>query len=485
MSDIWTPQPRQIAFMERPEYEVLYGGAAGGGKSDALLIEALRQVHIPHYKGIIFRKTYPQLTELIDRSRVLYRQICPAAKYNGSSHVWSFPSGAQIYFGNMQRTADRINYQGKAYDLVCFDELTHFQWEEYSYMFSRNRPTGPGTRVYMRATTNPGGIGHAWVKARFIDPAPPMTTLWEQNKAPDGKGGIKVVSRDRIFVPATIFDNQALLTNDPNYLASLSMLDENSRQALLMGDWNSFEGQVFREWKNDPEHYDDHIGTHVINPFRVPREWRVERCFDFGYTRPSACLWVAISPENIKYVIREYYTCTGTPNQGTKIHHVEMAEQIKEIEETDENLKGRKIIGVADPAIFDESRGMSIAADMAKAPNYIVWHRGDHKRLPGKMQMHYHLAFDDNNLPMLQVFNTCRHTIRTIPTLVYDETNVEDINSDGEDHTCTTHSDIYLWIIQYLHVAKLLRSLTVNCYLILLIRGRIKTAKYHLSIYKG
>ncbi|MBE6817874.1 MAG: Terminase-like family protein, partial [Ruminococcaceae bacterium] len=156
---VWKPQKKQYAFQARTEYEALYGGAAGGGKSDALLAEALRQVHISHYKGLILRKTYPQLAELIDRSRTIYSMAFPKARYNAQEHCWRFPSGAKIYFGSMQHTKDKTNYQGKAYDFIGFDELTHFTYDEYSYMFSRNRPTGPGTRVYIRATTNPGGIG--------------------------------------------------------------------------------------------------------------------------------------------------------------------------------------------------------------------------------------------------------------------------------------------------------------------------------------
>lgn len=144
---VWSPQPKQRVFMGRGEYEGLYGGAAGGGKSEALVLEALRQVQIPHYKGLILRKTYPELGELIDKSLGYYPRAFPGAKYNTSAHTWTFPSGARVIFGSMQHTKDRTKYQGRAFDFIGFDELTHFTWDEYSYLFSRNRPNGPGTRV--------------------------------------------------------------------------------------------------------------------------------------------------------------------------------------------------------------------------------------------------------------------------------------------------------------------------------------------------
>ena len=194
--------------MARSEDEALYGGAAGGGKSDALVIEALRQVEIPHYRALILRKTYPQLSELIDKTMRYYRPVFPKAKYNSSSHTWTFPSGAKITFGSMFRAQDKYNYQGKAFDFIGVDELTHFTWEEYSYVMSRNRPTGPGTQVYIRATANPGGIGHGWVKARFITPAPPGTRMVQlvDVKKPDGT--CEKLRRTRIFIPSTVFDNK-------------------------------------------------------------------------------------------------------------------------------------------------------------------------------------------------------------------------------------------------------------------------------------
>jgi len=429
---IWKPQPKQAEFMRRPEYECLFGGAAGGGKSDAMVIEALRQVKIPYYKGLILRKTYPQLAELIDKSLNYYPQAVPGAKYNSSSHTWTFPSGAKIIFGSMQHTKDRLNYQGQAYDFIGFDELTHFTWDEYSYLFSRNRPNGPGTRIYIRATANPGSIGHAWVKDRFVTAAPPMTPIPEEVSWVDPDGTMHTRTQSRIFVPSLVFDNKALLDNDPGYIQRLASMPEAERRALLYGDWDTFSGQVFTEWVNDPAHYDDRIGTHVIAPFKVPDSWPVWCGLDWGYSRPFAVIWFAVDPERRLYMIREYYGCTGTPNQGVKMEPGEVARKIREIEADDPNLKGKSILRVGDPAIWASQGTESIGALMERERVY--FERGDNARISGKMQLHHRLAFDEDGIPMLYVFNTCKHWIRTFPALVYDERDVEDVDTDGEDH---------------------------------------------------
>ena len=429
---IWAPQEKQAVFQSRGEYEALYGGAAGGGKSDALLTEALRQVHIGHYRALILRKTYPQLSELIDRSRCLYKAAYPKAVYNDSKHFWLFPSGAKIYFGAMQHTKDRINYQGKRYDFIAFDELTHFTWEEYSYMFSRNRPSGEGTRCYIRATTNPGGIGHSWVKERFITCAPPLTPIKTKMQVTDPDGRVIDMERSRIFVPSTVFDNGELLKNDPNYLANLSLLPEKEKRALLYGDWDSFAGQVFSEWKNDPAHYMDRRFSHVIKPFLIPKSWRIYRGFDFGYSRPFAVEWIAVDHDGRAYVIAELYGCTGTPNEGVKYTPSAIAAAIKRMEAEHPNLEGRKIRGIADPAISKAETGESIADMFAREGVFFDF--GDNARLAGKMQFHYRLSFDREGIPMMYVFENCINFIRTIPSLVYDSVNVEDIDSTGEDH---------------------------------------------------
>ena len=429
---IWQPQPKQIQFMQRPEFECLYGGAAGGGKSDALVVEALRQVHIPHYKGLILRKTYPQLTELIDKSLLIYPRAIPGAKYNSTTHTWSFPSGAKIIFGSMNHKQDRINYQGKAYDFIGFDELTHFEYDEYTYLYSRCRPNGPGTRCYVRATTNPGGKGHNWVKDRFITAAPPMTPIVEDVEVTDNKGKKIHIKRDRIFVPATVFDNQKLLDNDPSYIASLGMMPEAEKRALLYGDWDSFSGQVFSEWRNDPKHYDDRLWTHVVNPFPIPESWPIYRGMDWGYAKPFSIGWYAVAPGGVLYRIRELYGCTGEPNTGVKWTPQRCAEEIWQIEHDDPNIRGRDIYGVADTAIFASDSGVPIVEAFEEAGIY--FEKSSKQRIDGKMQCHYRLAFDEDGQSMFYVFNTCKHFIRCIPSLVYDETNVEDVDTSQEDH---------------------------------------------------
>jgi hypothetical protein len=435
---IWKPQPKQEAFMRRPEYEALYGGSAGGGKSDSLVIEALRQVHIPHYKALILRKTFPQLAELIDKTLNYYPRAFPGARYNASSHTWTFPSGAKIIFGAMQHTQDKTKYQGQAYDFIAFDELTHFTLEEYEYLKSRNRPNGPGTRVYIRSTANPGGIGHGWVKERFITPAPPMTPIEEEVvwKTPDGE--THTGKQKRIFVNSSVFDNPALLQNDPQYVQRLASMNEADRNALLYGDWDSFSGQVFTEWRNDPAHYADHEWTHVIEPFKIPDHWTIWCGLDWGYSRPYSVNWIAAEPgrhggQNRLYVIRELYGCTGTPNVGVKQEPTEVARAIKAIEADDPNLRGRVIHRVGDPAIWGSDGTESIGSLMER--ERVLFDKGNHARIDGKMQFHHRFRFDEYGQPLLYVFNTCKHFIRTIPALVYDERNVEDVCSENEDHT--------------------------------------------------
>lgn len=430
---VWVPQPRQAIFMARGEDEVLFGGAAGGGKSDVMVVEALRQVHIKHYKGLILRKTYPQLSELIDKTLNLYPQIFPKAVYNSTSHTWRFPSGAKIIFGSLPHNKDKYQYQGQAYDFIGFDELTHFSKDEYDYLISRNRPNGPDTRVYTRATANPGGIGHGWVKERFITPAPPMTTIWDEVnvKFPDGHEEKRY--RSRVFVPSLLTDNEALMRNDPDYITRLASRPEAERKALLYGDWDSFSGQVFTEWKNDPDHYVDRRFTHVIAPFDIPSHWRIYRSFDWGYSKPFSVGWWAVDQEGIAYRVKEWYGCRrGDPDVGLEMQMSVVAAEIAKVEREDPLFRGKRITGVADPAIWNRQTGESIAEVAERFGVY--FDKGDHERIAGLAQVHERLKFGRDGRPRLYVFNTCRDFIRTLPALVYDEHKVEDVDSRLEDH---------------------------------------------------
>ena len=431
---IWSPQPKQALMMSRAEYEALYGGAAGGGKTDYLVIEALRQVDIPYYKGLILRRSFPQLKEIVDKAYNYYPRAYPGARYNQTEHRWTFPSGAKIDFGSLNNESDKYKYQGIAYDFIGFDELTHFTFSQYEYLVSRNRPNGPGTSVYIRSTANPGGVGHGWVKDRFVTAMPPGETKTEVYRVRNNAGETEYKAQSRVYIPASVFDNQKLLENDPGYVTRLASLPDAERNALLYGDWNSFNGQVFTEFRNDPTGYETRQWTHVIKPFEIPEWWKVFRAYDFGYAKPYAVGWYAVDGDGRMYLIRELYGCTSTPNDGVRQEPHEQAQKIKEIERTDPLLRGRNISAgsVADPAIWNKSTGVSVAEAMESEGVY--FEHGDHERLAGLMQCHYRLAFDERGYPMFYVFSSCQDFIRTIPNLTYDERNVEDIDSSEEDH---------------------------------------------------
>lgn len=429
---VWQPLPRQQRFMESWQDEVLYGGAAGGGKSEALVVEALRQADKAAYKGLILRKTFTQMGELIDKSMSYYPRAFPGCRYNSSAHTWTFPSGARIRFGHLQHETDKLQYQGQAFDFIAFDELTHFQQSEYMYLMSRNRPNAPGMRCYIRASANPGGIGHGWVKSRFVDAAQPEKTIWEKVKIKMSDGSEIKRWMSRCFIPAKVTDNPILMENDPRYIVRLASMPYAERQGLLYGDWNSFSGQVFLEWRDDPEHYLDRRWTHVIEPFRIPSWWTVYRTLDWGYARPFSVGWWAVDGDGVLYRIGELYGCTAEPNTGVKWTVERLMSEIAKHEEESEQLRGRRIIGIADPAIWQEDGGPSIASVADKYR--LDFEPADNSRIPGKMQMHYRMAFDEDGYPRMYVFNTCRAFIRTVPTLVYSTVKVEDVDTSQEDH---------------------------------------------------
>jgi hypothetical protein len=222
------------------------------------------------------------------------------------------------------------------------------------------------------------------------------------------------------------------MESNPDYIKQLEALPPKLRDAWLYGDWNVYEGQFFEEFKDDPDHYEDRQFTHVIKPFDIPDGWKIYRSFDWGYNKPFSCGWWAVDYEGVAYRILELYGCTKTANEGVKWTPPQVFSEIHRIETEHRWLKGKKIQGIADPAIWDAETGESIADVAAKHQVYFT--QGDNKRLAGWMQVHYRMAFDENGYPMMYIFSNCKAFIRTIPLLQYDEHKVEDLDTDGEDH---------------------------------------------------
>lgn len=410
----------QKMFMDADADEVLFGGAAGGGKSYGQLADALvYALKYPKSKQLILRKTFPELEHsMIFTSLSFYpKSVC---KYSSTSRKWTFLNGSVIEFGYCATKTDVLRYQGAEYDVVRFDELTHFTEDQYTYLISRIRGVNPYPKM-VKSSTNPGGIGHSWVKRRFIDGI-------EAGKVhKDDKTGAR-----RIFIPSFVQDNVFLMQADGDYIKRLEQLPENERKALLYGEWDIFDGQVFAEWKNS------HIGkktrrwSHVIEPFDIPKEWRRYRAFDFGYAKPFAVSWYAVDCDGRAYNYRELYGCNGEADVGIKWTAQKIADTIREIEEKED--KGCSIVGIADPAIWNNTGSVdgSIADMMERRGVY--FEKGNHDRLAGKMQVHYRLAFDEEGLPMIYFFDTCKNMIRTLPQLGYDPTRPEDVDTGQEDH---------------------------------------------------
>jgi hypothetical protein len=238
---------------------------------------------------------------------------------------------------------------------------------------------------------------------------------------------------DYTFIQSLVTDNKILMESQPDYIRQLEALPPKLRDAWLYGSWDVYEGQFFEEFADRPEHYMDRQWTHVIEPFEIPRDWTIFRCFDWGFNKPFACEYFACDPDGVLYNILEYYGCTKTPNEGVKWTPQQVFDEMRRIEDEHRWLKGKNIIGVADPAIWNAEYGESIAETASKRGIYFA--KGDHERLAGWMQMHYRLFFDEHGHPMMYIFRNCKNTIRTLPLLMYDEHKPEDVETDNsEDH---------------------------------------------------
>ena len=277
----------QTEFLAAPEKDVLYGGAAGGGKSYAMLVDPLRFCHRSAHRALILRRSMPELRELIDKSRELYPRAFPGTKFREVEKVWNFPSGAKIEFGFLERDADVYRYQGQSYSWIGFDEITHLPTEfGWNYLSSRLRTTDSEITPYLRCTANPGGVGAHWVKKRYVDP-------FEPGEAFKGDDGLM-----RKFIPARLDDNP-YLAEDGRYEEMLKALPEVQRRQLLEGNWDITEGAAFVEFDTD---------VHVIPPFEIPIGWERVKGIDYGYASESACIWATVDPSDGTLIVyRELY----------------------------------------------------------------------------------------------------------------------------------------------------------------------------------
>lgn len=406
---------KQKLFLESEKKYIGYGGARGGGKSWAVRTKSkLLCLNYDGIKVLIVRRSYPELTA--NHIDVLRVELAGIAKYNKQEKMFTFGNGSTISFRYCAKDSDLDNFQGSEYDCIFLDEAT--QLSEHQFEVLRACLRGVNNfpkRMYL--TCNPGGQGHAWVKRLFID------RRFKETENPD----------DYVFIQAKVKDNKPLMENQPDYVQQLEGLTGKLKKAWLDGDWNIFEGQFFEDFVDNPNHYEDRQYTNVIKGFEPPADWKIYRSYDFGYSDPFSCGWWAVDYDGRIYRILELYGCVkNEPDTGVKWTPEEQFAEISRIEHEHPWLKGKVIHGVADPSIWDGSKGVS-TADVAKRYG-IYFTPGVNARIPGWMQMHYRFAFDENGYPMMYVFDSCKHFIRTIPTLIYSETKPEDLDTELEDH---------------------------------------------------
>jgi hypothetical protein len=427
----YNPTKKQREFHASTADEVLYGGAAGGGKSYAMCWDAF--MRCMQYKGTeayLFRRTYRELDQTLIKN--MLRIVPPGVgTFNKSERIMHFPNGSMARFCYCDNEGtDLTSYQGAEIDWLYFDELTHFTKGMYDFLASRVRTVeGAAYTPCIRCASNPGGPGHAWVKAKFVD-ATDVGKKIVEDLIEDPKTGEKQISRVQ-YIPATVRDNPYI---QKTYIFNLLKKPKALQEALLDGLWTAFEGQAFPEFTDDPAHYADGLHTHVIDPFDIPFHWPRYVSFDHGYTRPfSFGVW-AIDEEGRAYRYKELYGCVeGEANKGVCWTPGEIAQGLADLMEP-EFRDGIRPYGVADPAIWDQSRGISVEEQIRRVFSGVVFQKGDNTRKDGKMQLHERLKFDEEGKPMLYVFNTCKDFIRTIPSLTYDTKKVEDIDTAGEDH---------------------------------------------------
>ena len=432
----WTPQAGpQSAFVSSPVFEVVYGGARGGGKTDAALGDFAQHArgYGPAARGLLVRRTRVALEPTIARARVIFGS--EGAVWNEARSCFSWPSGAILYFRHLDNDADADGYQGHAYSRVYVEELTQFPSALAVDKLKATLRSAEGAPCGFRATCNPGGAGHNWVKARYID-AGANRVIPETFISPFDGSAIRMT---RLFIPARLTDNPALLANDPGYVARLAQSGSAELvRAWLEGDWSVVEGAFFDGWSS----------RNIIAPFKIPAHWTRVRGFDWGYAAPFSVGWWAVAsdplplewrpagtitlPRGALVRYREWYGGNGRPNQGLRLDAEAVAAGIRERE------RGEVIArAVADPSIFREDGGPSIGERLRRAG--VVFRPADNTRvgqagaLSGWDQMRARIKGVDG-APMLYVFDTCRDFIRTVPVLQHDPMRPEDLDTRAEDH---------------------------------------------------
>ena len=419
--------PKQSIAFESEATEILYGGAAGGGKSHLMRVCAIAwATDIPGIQIYLFRRTRPDLWKNHMEGHTgfpatLGEWINSAfASINYSDAQIKFANGSKIHLCHCQHEKDLLMYQGAQIHVLLIDELTHFTESMYRFLRSRCRLGGfvppkqwNGLFPRILCGANPGGIGHHWVKAAFIDNHKPF----EIYKTSTSEGGLK-----RQYIPARLDDNPTMEDGYSDRLSGLG--SETLVRAMLEGDWDIVAGAYFTEFYRH---------RHVIKPFNIPVHWTRFRTFDWGSAKPFACLWIAVSdgsipayPRGALVVYREYYGQGAEPNKGLKMPADKVGDEIKRFDRDETQW------GVADPAIFTADGGPSIAETMRRRG--LAWRRADNKRIAGWEQVRIRLNGDDEGKPLLFFFENCIHVIRTLPALQHDIHRPEDVDTNQEDH---------------------------------------------------
>lgn len=390
---------KQKLFIEATETEVLFGGAAGGGKSYGQMIDALLfALKYPASRQLILRRTFAELEKSLIRTAL---SLYPRKLFtlNSTTHTGRFSNGSVIDFGYCAGENDVYQYQSAEYDVIRFDELTHFTEAQYVYLISRVRGANPYPKQ-IKSSTNPGGVGHSWVKARFIDPAMPRTPF-------DGADGMR-----RVFIPSLLDDNDFLTSSDPYYKKRLLALPPREQKALLHGDWNIFDGQYFTEFS---------ASEHVVTPFEIPNSWRRYRTLDYGLDR-LAVLWIAIAPDGTSYVYREF--CESNLPIGSA------AEAICERTTKNEDIYAT----LAPPDMWSRSQETGKTKAALFAERGVIFTRTSNDRESGWLALK-ELLSTAHGKPRLQIFDTCTEIIKCLPALRADRQRPTDCATEPHDIT--------------------------------------------------